>query len=152
MHEGKAPELANTLQTGAAQPEKSAQPKQSLEFTTCLSWLMSIPQEIRMKSPPVRRLEDAAHKLSMPASRQARDALQRILSDWDVKQKRDGIKRPLVEATQELQGKVCQEYRRLKRAHVTGNEKAISFLHPWSLTERQSPSLKPSARQEPTTQ
>ena len=152
MHEGKAPELANTLQTGAAQPEKSAQPKQSLELTKCLSWLMTIPQEIRMKSLPVRRLEDAAHKLSMPASRQARNALQRILSDWNVKQKRHGIKRPLVEATQELQGKVCQEYRRLKRAHVTSNEKAISFLHPWSLTERQSPSLKPSARQEPTTQ
>ena len=152
MHEGKTPELAKTLQTGAAQPEKSAQPKQSLELITCLSWLMSIPQESRMKSPPVRRLEDAAHKLSMPPSRQARDALQRILSDWDVKQKRDGIKRPLGEITQELQGKVCQEYRRLKRAHVTDNEKADFVLHPWSWTQRQSPSLKPSARQEPTTQ
>ena len=121
----KSSAARDVLRWEAGSPIEAAQPTTQLSsndsearLAGCLAWLDQLPSTA--KSKPLLRLRKSTEALqdvsqSGSASRKQRENLQKLLADWEVQQKAQGAKRPLVTVRELLLVKVLAETKRLQQ-------------------------------------
>ena len=111
-----APDAPSLPHSSAAPPAAIAgDPAELLNLTECQNWLQSLPSQEILRSKPLQRVLEVMDLLQQPSSREHRQNIQKLLSNWGVAQKAQGRKRKYNETKADLAAKVLEETHRLKR-------------------------------------
>ena len=126
LHSARSEPGTNSNEAAIHTPEKPAKRRAVRLQSQCLStlqqssdWLQALPSDLVAQSQPLKRVQSVTALLQMPSTREQRQEIQSLLTDWDVLQFQ-GRKRPLHEVKEELVKKVLKESRRLKTMHNAG--------------------------------